>query len=563
MKKGTAKRPKLDLSTLKRLFSYILGPYKARLLVVFICILFSALASVAGSLFLRILIDSYITPLVSKTGPVSFAPLLGALAVMLLIYASGVIATYLSNRLMITIAQGTLKTIRDAMFSHMQSLPIRYFDTRSHGDLMSLYTNDADTLRQMVTQSIPNFLSSIVTVIAIFLAMLATSWQLTIVVLVSLTAMLSISSRVARKSGSYFVAQQKTLGKTNGYIEEMINGQKVIKVFTHEQKAKQQFDVLNEELAGDAFNAHRFANILMPIMGNISYIQYVVVAIVGGFFALSGIGALTLGAIASFLQLSRTINMPINQMASQLNSVAMALAGTKRIFALLDEQKEIDEGTATLVNVTEAMEETEQRTERWAWKDKEPASSPLLRGMLPCTRSTSGMWWISWCSRTSPSKHSLGRKLPLLEPPGLARQPSPISSTASMTWLTERSAMMASTSTGFGRTIYGVRLGWFCRMCISSVQQYWKISATAVSMPLTRRYSKLPGSQMLTPSSPTCRRDTRPISAVMGPLSPRASVSSSPLPVPWLQILRFSSSMRQPAASTHTPRKWSRKGWPP
>lgn len=380
MKKGTAKRPKLDLSTLKRLFSYILGPYKARLLVVFICILFSALASVAGSLFLRILIDSYITPLVSKTGPVSFAPLLGALAVMLLIYASGVIATYLSNRLMITIAQGTLKTIRDAMFSHMQSLPIRYFDTRSHGDLMSLYTNDADTLRQMVTQSIPNFLSSIVTVIAIFLAMLATSWQLTIVVLVSLTAMLSISSRVARKSGSYFVAQQKTLGKTNGYIEEMINGQKVIKVFTHEQKAKQQFDVLNEELAGDAFNAHRFANILMPIMGNISYIQYVVVAIVGGFFALSGIGALTLGAIASFLQLSRTINMPINQMASQLNSVAMALAGTKRIFALLDEQKEIDEGTATLVNVTEAMEETEQRTERWAWKDKRTGKLTSLEG---------------------------------------------------------------------------------------------------------------------------------------------------------------------------------------
>ncbi|NLK06133.1 MAG: ABC transporter ATP-binding protein [Spirochaetales bacterium] len=380
MKKGTAKKPKLDLSTLKRLFSYILGPYKVRLLVVFVCILFSALASVAGSLFLRILIDSYITPLASKTGAVSFAPLLGALFIMLLIYASGVIATYLSNRLMITIAQGTLKTIRDAMFSHMQSLPIKYFDTRSHGDLMSLYTNDADTLRQMVTQSIPNFLSSIVTVIAIFLAMLTTSWQLTIVVLVSLTAMLSISSRVARKSGSYFIAQQKTLGKTNGYIEEMINGQKVIKVFTHEQKAKQQFDVLNEELAGDAFNAHRFANILMPIMGNISYIQYVVVAIVGGFFALSGIGALTLGAIASFLQLSRTINMPINQMASQLNSVAMALAGTKRIFALLDEQKEVDEGSATLVNVTEAGQETEERTERWAWKDGRTGKLTPLEG---------------------------------------------------------------------------------------------------------------------------------------------------------------------------------------
>lgn len=382
MKTPTNKKPKVDLATLKRLFSYILGPYKARLLIVFACILISALAAVAGSLFLRILIDSYITPLASAAGVVSYAPLLGALGIMAVIYASGVLATYLTNRLMITIAQGTLKTIRDQMFSHMQTLPIRYFDTRSHGDLMSLYTNDADTLRQMVTQSIPNFLSSIVTVLAIFLAMLATSWQLTLVVVLSLTAMLNITSRIARKSGSYFIAQQKALGKTNGYIEEMINGQKVIKVFTHEQQAKQQFDVLNEELAGDAFNANRFANILMPIMGNISYIQYVVVAIVGGFFALSGIGALTLGAIASFLQLSRTINMPINQMASQLNSVAMALAGTKRIFALLDEQKEVDEGTATLVNVTETMEETEQRTEHWAWKDGRTGRLTPLEGRV-------------------------------------------------------------------------------------------------------------------------------------------------------------------------------------
>ena len=335
--------PKLDFATLKRLFALILIPYKGRFVIVFFCIIISALSGVAGSVFLRILIDSYITPLIGATHP-SFAPLIQALLAMLAIYASGVVASFTYTRLMITIAQGTLKSISDAMFSHMQTLPIRYFDTHSHGEVMSLYTNDVDTLRQMVTQSIPNFINSIISVTAIFVAMLLTSWQLTLVVVASLAMMLSITSKVAKKSGSYFMAQQKAIGKTNGYIEEMINGQKVIKVFTYEDRAKERFDQLNEELAGDAFNAHRFANILMPIMGNISYIQYVLVAIVGGLLAIGGIGSLTLGAIASFLQLSRSINMPINQMAQQLNSVAMALAGTKRIFTLLDELSEPDEG---------------------------------------------------------------------------------------------------------------------------------------------------------------------------------------------------------------------------
>jgi len=303
---------------------------------------------------------------------------------MLAIYASGVVASFTYNRLMITIAQGTLKSIRDAMFSHMQTLPIRYFDTHSHGDVMSLYTNDVDTLRQMVTQSIPNFINSIISVTAIFVAMLLTSWQLTLVVVASLAMMLSITSKVAKKSGSYFMAQQKAIGKTNGYIEEMINGQKVIKVFTYEDRAKERFDQLNEELAGDAFNAHRFANILMPIMGNISYIQYVLVAIVGGLLAIGGIGSLTLGAIASFLQLSRSINMPINQMAQQLNSVAMALAGTKRIFTLLDELSEPDEGHIRLVNAKHhedgTLTETDEKTNIWAWMDDRSGKLTKLCG---------------------------------------------------------------------------------------------------------------------------------------------------------------------------------------
>jgi ATP-binding cassette subfamily B protein len=373
MNKPSSKMPKLDFKTFKRLLSYIFIPYKVRFLVVMICILISSFASVAGSLFLRILIDSYIVPLSQNPSAQGFSLLLRALLVMLCMYALGVVATYVFNRLMITIAQGTLKSIRDEMFIHMQKLPIKFFDTHAHGDLMSLYTNDADTLRQMVTQSIPNFASSIVTVLAIFFAMLVTSWQLTILVLVSLFLMLSLSSNIARKSGSYFIEQQKAIGKTNGYIEEMINAQKVIKVFTHEEAAKADFDKLNEELNTHSFNAHRFANILMPIMGNISYIQYVLVAIVGGLLAIRGVGALSLGAIASFLQLSRTINMPINQMANQLNSVAMALAGTKRIFALLDEPIETDDGYIKLV------QQTADPKKSWAWLDERTNTLTKLR----------------------------------------------------------------------------------------------------------------------------------------------------------------------------------------
>ncbi|WP_320122581.1 ABC transporter ATP-binding protein [uncultured Sphaerochaeta sp.] len=385
MNKPHSKMPKFDWPTLKRLFTYIFVPYKLRFLVVLCCILVSALASVAGSLFLRLLIDTYIVPMAQNPETASFTPLIQALLVMATIYAAGVIATFMYNRLMITIAQGTLKTLRDGMFTHMQKLSIRFFDTQSHGDLMSLYTNDTDTLRQMVSQSIPNFVNSIITVLAIFFAMLFTSWQLTLVVLFSLAIMLRISSFVAGKSGAYFVEQQKAIGKTNGYIEEMINGQKIIKVFTYEEKAKEHFDALNDELNNHAFNANRFANILMPIMGNISYIQYVLVAIAGGMLAIHGIGALTLGIIAAFLQLSRTINMPINQMANQLNAVVMALAGTKRIFALLDEETEGDEGYITLVNLSDTGEETEERTERWAWKDTRTGTLTELQGRVSLT----------------------------------------------------------------------------------------------------------------------------------------------------------------------------------
>ncbi len=371
--KQETRKLKIDKNTMRRLLEYIFIPYKGRFILVLISIVISALAGVGGSLFLRVLIDDFIVPLSSQADP-SFIPLLKALAVMASIYLAGVVATFLYNRLMITIAQSALRTIRDDMFAHLQHLSIRFFDTNAHGDLMSLFTNDTDTLRQMVTQSIPSIFSSSLTVIAIFFAMLFTSLPLTVVVIISLTGMLWISSKIAKRSGKYFMDQQKSLGKTNGFIEEMIQGQKVVKVFTYEEESKKSFDKLNEELFNNANQANRFANILMPIMGNISYIQYVIVAIAGGMLAISGWGGiLTLGAIATFLQLSRTINMPINQMAQQLNAVVMAMAGAKRIFALLDQEPEVDEGYVTMVNATYdengALVETDERTNIWAWKN--------------------------------------------------------------------------------------------------------------------------------------------------------------------------------------------------
>lgn len=356
--------------TIKRLVSYITGRYKVHLLLVIFSILLSAAANVAGSLFLEILIDDYITPLVSMDTPV-FTGLLTAVLVMGGIYLVGVIATLVYNRLMVVVAQGVLKEIRDTMFAHMQRLPIRYFDTHTHGDTMSCYTNDTDTLRQMIAQGLPQMFSATVTIVGVFWAMLATSLHLTAVVLVLLALMIVITKNITDKSGKYFVNQQAALGKINGYIEEMINGQKVVKVFSHETEAKEKFDKLNDELCRQATKANGFANTLMPVMVNIGNLQYVLLAIIGGVLATNGIGDITLGAIASFLQLSRTFTMPISQLSQQLNSVVMALAGAERIFALLDEKPETDDGYVTLVKAKylgETLVETSESTGIWAWK---------------------------------------------------------------------------------------------------------------------------------------------------------------------------------------------------
>ena len=369
-KKGPEGMAKVNKDVVKRLMSYI-GHYKLRFAAVLICIVVNALAMVSCSLYLQTLIDSYITPLLQAATP-DFAPLFRSILIMGCIYAVGILACLFYNRTMVSIAQGTLKRIRDEMIEHMQTLPIRYFDTHTHGDIMSHYTNDTDTLRQMLAQSIPQMFSSLITIISVFFAMLFTSWQLTIFVLCFVFIMLQVTGRVAGKSGYYFIRQQKALGDVNGYIEEMINGQKVIKVFCHEEKAKEIFDQKNEELCKDASAANSFANILMPIMGNLGNLQYVLLATIGGTMALGGAGGMTVGTIASFLQLSRSFMNPISQISNQLNMVVMALAGAERIFKLMDEEPEVDEGYVTLVNAkydeNGELTESKERTGLWAWK---------------------------------------------------------------------------------------------------------------------------------------------------------------------------------------------------
>ncbi|WP_178624933.1 ABC transporter transmembrane domain-containing protein [Frisingicoccus sp.] len=363
------KRPKVSSNTVKRLLSYIFH-YKLRFFFVLICILISALTNVASSLYIETLIDDYISPLLLDANPV-FDALLRSILTMACVYAVGIICSLLYNRLMVTIAQGVLKDIRDTMFSHMQTLPIRYFDTHTHGDIMSHYTNDTDTLRQMISQSIPQMFSSLITVIAVFCAMLSVNVWLTLVIVVCITFILNITKFVAGRSSTYFIRQQASIGDVNGYIEEMMNGQKVIKVFCHEEAAKDVFNEKNDNLCGDATAANMFANVLMPIMNNLGHLQYVLVAIIGGALALNGVSGLTLGAIASFLQLTKSFNGPISQISQQLNAVIMALAGAERIFKLMDEVSEEDDGEVTLVNVrykNGELEEVEHRTELWAWK---------------------------------------------------------------------------------------------------------------------------------------------------------------------------------------------------
>jgi ATP-binding cassette subfamily B protein len=369
----TGPMPENPGKTLKRLLGYMFRNYKLHLCIVVVAIVLSSLANVAGNLFLKSLIDDYITPMLGSKGA-NFAPLLKAIGVMALIYYAGVISTYLYNRLMIEVTQGTMKIIRDEMFTHMEKLPIKYYDTHAHGDIMSYYTNDTDTLRQMISQSIPQLLSSVITIVSTFISMIVISPVLTVLVVLMVILMMNVSKKIGGQSGRYFLEQQRDLGSVNGYIEEMMEGQKVVKVFCHEDKVKEEFNEKNDKLFHSADNANAFASMMMPILGNMSNINYVLTTAVGCVLSITGVGGLTLGGLASFLQLNKSFSMPINQVAQQFNSIVMALAGADRIFKLLDEKEEADDGYVTLVNAAEEADgtivESEARTGLWAWKHR-------------------------------------------------------------------------------------------------------------------------------------------------------------------------------------------------
>ncbi len=379
MQHMAGKPPKNAGKTFRRLMQYI-GRYRLLMIPVVICILISAVAGVAGSLFLKVLIDDYITPMLI-TGDRDFSPLLRAVIMIAGIFALGIVSTIIQTRIMVTIAQGVLKKVRNDMFSHMQTLPIRYFDRNAAGDIMSLYTNDTDTLRQMITQSIPQFISSGATIIAVLISMISTNLWLTGFVLIFVVFMFLVTKSIGGKSGKYFIKQQQALGNVNGYIEEMIHGQKVVKVFCREDKTAEGFDVKNEELFDSASKANIFANIIGPVNNNLGHLQYVFLGIVGGCLAFGGVGGITLGTIAAFLQLSKSFTMPIGQIAQQASSIVMALAGAERIFKLLDEEPETDDGYVTLVNAKEnadgSLTECSERTGVWAWKHPHKAEGTV------------------------------------------------------------------------------------------------------------------------------------------------------------------------------------------
>ena len=354
----------------KKIIGFVAKNYLVHCIVVLVCIAITVFSTIQGTMFMKTLIDQYIMPLMQQSVP-DYTDLLHAIIRVACFYGVGVIAAYVNTRTMVYVTQGTMKNLRDELFVHMESLPIKYFDTHAHGDIMSIYTNDVDTLRQMISQSIPQLINSSITIIGVLASMIILNVPLTLLTLVLVGVMLIVTKKATGMSGKYFVKQQKNLGEVNGFIEEMMGGQKVVKVFCHEEENIERFDKINEELCDSSYNANKFANILGPINAQIGNISYVIIAIVGGALALGGVGGFTLGGLASFLTFNKSLNMPINQVSMQFNSIIMGLAGGERIFRLLDETPEVDDGYVTLVNAVkegDTIKESEKRTGMWAWK---------------------------------------------------------------------------------------------------------------------------------------------------------------------------------------------------
>ena len=373
-------KPKFNKKTAKRLLKYVTETYKIQFVIVFVCILLSAIATTAVSLSLRYLLDDFILPLVGQKEP-NFAGLYQALAVLGCIFLVGVVATFIYTRMMVFIGQGVLKRVRDDMFEHMQTLPIRYFDQNTNGSVMSLYTNDTDTLRQMISQAIPQALMSLFTIIVTFISMLILSPLLTVLAVLIIFLMLSVTGKIGARSGKYFVRQQMSLAEVTGFVEERMNGQRVVKVFNHEKKSEEEFDKLNEALFESAAQANKYGNMMGPVIGNIGNLQFVLTAVLGGILSVTGVGGITLGVMASYLQFTKSFTQPFMQVAQQFNSIVMALAGAERIFNLIDEKPEDDEGYVTLVNAKKDADgnitECRERTGMWAWKHPHSADGSV------------------------------------------------------------------------------------------------------------------------------------------------------------------------------------------
>lgn len=376
-KQGVSKN---TLKTAKRLLQYVTETYKVQFIIVFICILLSAVASISVSLSLKFLLDDFIIPLIGHTNP-DYSNLYQALAVLGCIFLMGVIATFIYTRMMVFIGQGVLKRVRDDMFEHMQTLPIRYFDQNTNGSIMSLYTNDTDTLRQMISQAIPQALMAFFTIIVTFISMLILSPLLTVLAVIIIGIMIGVTKAIGGNSGKYFVRQQMSLADVTGFVEERMNGQRVVKVFNHERKSEEEFDKLNEKLFESASNANKFANMMGPVIGNIGNLQFVLTAVLGGILSVQGIGGITLGVMASYLQFTKSFTQPFMQVAQQFNSIVMALAGAERIFQLIDQDSETDEGYVTLVNAKKDengnITECQERTGMWAWKHPHSADGSV------------------------------------------------------------------------------------------------------------------------------------------------------------------------------------------
>ena len=374
------KLSKNTLATTKRLLKYVTATYKAEFIAVFVCILICSVSTISVSLSMKFLLDDYILPLIGQASP-NFAGLYQALAVLACIFLLGIVASFLYSRLMVKIGQGVLKRVRDEMFEHMQTLPIRYFDQNTNGSIMSLYTNDTDTLRQMINQSIPQVLMSAITILVTFISMLVLSPLLTLLAVLVIGVMLFVSSKLGGNSGKYFVRQQLDLAEVTGFVEERMNGQRVVKVFNHERKSEEEFDRLNEELYVSSSKANTFASIMGPVMGNIGNVQFVLTAVLGGILLITGVGGVTIGTIVSYLQFTKSFTQPFMQVAQQFNSIVMALAGAERIFQMIDEPSEVDDGYVTLVNARKDAQghivECAERTGMWAWKHPHQADGSV------------------------------------------------------------------------------------------------------------------------------------------------------------------------------------------